>query len=102
MSAAERSGRDHHAKGESWLGEHLGIQNFVGEAIADCLESAAILRIVLFCFSPTTFEGVSLMLTQKNPAGFRDRLVLSGSQSSCALHLPRKQRSSCSSSALKG
>lgn len=44
MSAAEESGRDHHAKGESWLGEHLGTHSFVGEAIADCLESAAIVR----------------------------------------------------------
>lgn len=65
VSAAEGRDRDHHAKGDSWPGEHLGIQSFVGEAIADCLESAALLRIVLFCFSPTAFEGVGLILTQE-------------------------------------
>lgn len=49
-SAAGGNSREHHVEGESWLKQHVGIQSFVGEAIAgyvlisSCIES----RVVLF------------------------------------------------------
>lgn len=74
VSATEGGGREHHAKGESWLGntELCGWGN--SRAI-----SAALLRIVLFCFSPTAFEGLDLILTQEKSC----RIVIFGKDREC-------------------
>lgn len=48
-SAAGGNSREHHVEGESWLKQHVGIQSFVGEAIAgyvlisSCIESHVVL-----------------------------------------------------------